>query len=169
MKRRSFITLLGSAAAWPLSARAQHQQRLRRVGVLMGIADDAEGRLRAEAFRDGMRDLGWIEGRNVLFEYRWTEGHTEQIRAAAAELVAMQPDVLVSNSAPSAVALRNQTRAIPVVFVLASDPVGMGLVASLARPGGNITGLSQMSPELMGKRLELLKEMVPSASGSPSS
>ena len=165
--RREFITLLGgAAAAWPLAARAQQPERMRRVGVLMGIANDAEGQARVAALRDGLTDLGWIEGRNIEVQYRWAAGQPELIRRYAAELVAIRPDVIMSNTFASVAVLKNETRDIPVVFVMVSDPVRMGLVESMARPGGNVTGFTPFEPSLGGKWVELLKEIVPTVTGA---
>jgi ABC-type uncharacterized transport system substrate-binding protein len=167
VKRREFITLLGGAAvAWPLAARAQQPERMRRVGVLMGIANDAEGQARVAALRDGLTDLGWIEGRNIEVEYRWAAGQPELIRRYAAELVAIRPDVIMSNTFASVAVLKNETRDIPVVFVMVSDPVRMGLVESMARPGGNVTGFTPFEPSLGGKWVELLKEIMPTVTGA---
>ena len=143
MRRRQFITLLGGAAAWPLAAYAQQPQRIPQVGVQMGVAEsDPEGQARIAAFRQGLADLGWADGRNLHLEYRWAAGDVDRIRAYAAELVALAPDVLVGNGTPALRALRDATRSIPIVFVLVNDPVGQGFIANLARPGGNITGFS---------------------------
>jgi putative tryptophan/tyrosine transport system substrate-binding protein len=166
MKRREFITLLGGAAVWPLTARGQPADRLRRIGVLMGIADDTEGQARVAALRDGLRALGWIEGRNIEVEYRWAAGQPDLIRRYAAELIAIQPDVIMSNTFASVAVLKNETRDIPVVFVMVSDPVRMGLVESMARPGGNITGFTPFEPSLGGKWVELLKEIMPTVTGA---
>jgi ABC-type uncharacterized transport system substrate-binding protein len=160
--RRAFITLLGSAAAaWPLAAPAQQPERVRRIGVLMGVTKDAEGQSRVTALREGLRDRGWIEGRNIELEYRWAAGQPELLRKDAAELVAMRPDVIMSSTFASLAVLRNETRSIPIVFVMVSDPVGMGIVESMARPGGNITGFTPFEPSLGGKWVELLKEIAP--------
>ncbi len=163
MRRRDFIAGIAgtAAAAWPLVARAQQPDRMRRIGVLMGIAKDAEGQSRVTALREGLRDLGWIEGRNIELEYRWAAGQPELLRKDAAELVALRPDVIMSSTFASLAVLRNETRNIPIVFVMASDPVGMGIVESMARPGGNITGFTPFEPSLGGKWVELLKEFVP--------
>ena len=159
MKRRTFITLLGSAAAWPLAARAQQSERVRRLGVLMGIENDAEGQTRVVALREGLRELGWVEGRNIRVDYRWTAGQPDLINKYAAELISLKPDLIMSATFASAAALRKQTHDIPVVFVMVSDPVGTGIVESIARPGGNITGFTPFEPSLGGKWIELLKEM----------
>jgi putative ABC transport system substrate-binding protein len=166
MRRRDFIKIVaGSAAASSLPARAQPSGRMRRIGVLMGIAQDAEGETRVTALREALREGGWTEGHNIIIEYRWAAGSSERIDAAAAELVALRPDVILSNSANCLVALRNMTQAIPIVFVLVSDPVGMGQVETLARPGGNVTGFTPFVPSLGGKWVELLKELSPGLAG----
>ncbi len=162
MKRRNFITLLGGAmAAWPLAARAQQSERLRRVGVLIGVADDAQGQARLAAFRKGMQDLGWSEGRNIRFDIRFSEGDSGRARAYAAELLALAPDAILANTAPVVSALQQQTRTIPIVFVQVLDPVSSGFVESLARPGGNVTGFSGYDFGLGVKWLELLKDVAP--------
>jgi putative ABC transport system substrate-binding protein len=140
LKRREFITLLGSGvAAWPLAARAQHSERVRRIGVLMNLAsDDAEGQARLAAFHQGLQQLGWTVGGNVQIDYRWGAGNADHIRKFAAELVALAPDVILSAGSPSVAAFQQATRTVPVVFVTVVDPVSSGFVDSLARPGGNI-------------------------------
>src|SRR5262249_24489058 len=163
MKRREFITLLGGAAvAWPLAARAQQRETMRRIGVLMNLAsDDAEGQARLAAFHQGLQQLGWTVGRNVQIDYRWGAGDAERIRKFAAELVALAPDVILSTGSPSVAALQQATRTVPIVFPIASDPVGAGLVESLARPGGNATGFVSFEYTLSGKWLGLLKDIAP--------
>jgi putative ABC transport system substrate-binding protein len=163
MKRRDFITLLGGAAVvWPLAARAQPPDRGRRIGMLIGYAeDDQETQARLAAFRQGLERLGWTEGRNVRIDYRFAPAGPDQAQLYAKELVASRPDVLVGNSTPASIALLRETRTIPIVFVGVSDPVGSGLVASIARPGGNATGFTNFEPSLTGKWLELLKEIAP--------
>ena len=161
MRRREFIALISGAAMGPIAGRAQPRGAVARVGVLMGIADGPEGQTRVAAFRKGLEELGWTEGQNVEVVYRWSGGEPEVIRRDAAELVAMRPDVLMANTFTSLAVLRNETRAIPIVFVMVSDPVGTGLVASMTRPGGNITGFTPFEPSLGGKWLELLKDIVP--------
>ena len=142
MKRRDFVTLVGgAAAAWALAARAEQPDRVRRVGVLVNLgADDAEGRARYAAFRQGLQQLGWTDGRNVRIDYRWYAGNADAARTHAAELVALAPDVILAEGSPSVAALRSATRTVPIVFVSIIDPVGAGFVESLARPGGNATG-----------------------------
>jgi putative ABC transport system substrate-binding protein len=161
LKRRDFISLLGGAAAWPRVARAQQSDRIRRIGVLIGIADDAEGQARLAVFRKGIQDLGWIEGSNARFDVRFTGGAAERARAYAAELVALAPDAILANSAAVLSALQQQTKTIPIVFVGVLDPVSSGFVESLARPGGNITGFSGYDFGLGAKWLEILKDIVP--------
>jgi putative tryptophan/tyrosine transport system substrate-binding protein len=161
LKRREFITLLGGASAWPLVARAQQGERMRPVGVLIGVAQDSEGEARLAAFRKGMQDLGWSEGRNIRFDIRFSEGDAERARAYAAEIVAAAPDAILANSAPVVAALQQRTRTIPIVFVQVLDPVSSGFVDSLAKPGGNITGFSAYDFGLGAKWLELLKDVAP--------
>jgi putative ABC transport system substrate-binding protein len=137
MKRRNFIALLGGAAAWPLAARAQQGARVRRIGVFMpGVADDPEGQARIAAFLQGLGELGWIVGRNVRIDYRWGAGYAERYRAIAAELVALAPDVVLALGYSTVSALQKATGSVPIVFASVTDPVGGGLVASLARPVG---------------------------------
>src|SRR5262249_9449871 len=141
MKRREFMTLIGCAAAWPLAARAQQGERARRVGVLMNLAaDDAEGQARLTAFLQALQQLGWTDGRNVRIDYRWAAGNTGHFYRYAEELLALAPDVILASATPSVQALQQATRTVPIVFAMVGDPVGMGVVASLARPGGNTTG-----------------------------
>jgi putative ABC transport system substrate-binding protein len=160
MKRRDFITLLGgAAAAWPLAARAQ-QPRSRTVGYLGATAAAAE-RSRTDAFLQRLRELGWIEGRSVAIEYRWGESRTERFPEMAADLVRLRVDIIVATSIAAALAAKQATAVIPIVFPIAGDPLGTGLVASLARPGGNVTGLSNQAADLAGKRVEILREVAP--------
>ena len=163
MKRREFITLLGgAAAAWPLTARAQQREQMRRIGVLMNLtADDAEGQGRLAAFMQGLQEAGWSVGRNVRVDLRWGGGDPELYRSHAAELVALAPDVILAAGAIVTRALQRATRTIPIVFANAVDPVGMGFVASLARPGGNATGFTIFEFSMGGKWLELLKQIAP--------
>jgi putative tryptophan/tyrosine transport system substrate-binding protein len=163
MRRREFITLVGGAAvAWPVAAHAEQADQMRRVGVLMGVAQsDPEGQARIAAFRQGLSDLGWVDGRNLRIDYRWAAGDADRIRAYTAELVALAPDVLVGNGTPVLTALRDATRSIPIVFVLVNDPVGQGFIANLARPGGNITGFSFLEYSMVGKSLEMLRQLAP--------
>src|SRR5262249_34518645 len=162
MKRREFITLLGGAAAWPLAARAQQPERIRRIGVLMSLAaGDPEAQGRLVAFVQGLQELGWSVGRNVRLDIRWAAGEPGLFRRYAAELVALAPDVILGAVTSSVRALLEVTRTVPIVFASATDPVGGGLVASLARPGGNVTGFSVQEFGLRAKSLELLKELAP--------
>jgi len=163
MRRREFITFLGgTAAAWPLAAEAQQAAKVPRIGWL--AVNRAPNRHLSEAFSQGLRDLGYVEGRNVVIELRNAEGKPERLPALAAELVALEVDVIVAPTTDAAVPAKQATKTIPIVFAVAGDPVGSGLVTSLARPGGNVTGLSNLSPELVGKCLELLKQAVPGVS-----
>jgi ABC-type uncharacterized transport system substrate-binding protein len=163
VRRREFITLLGSAAAaWPCAARAQQPERMRRIGVLMPLAaGDPEGQVRLMAFVQGLQEHGWTVGRNVQLDIRWAAGEPNLIRRYAAELVGLAPDVILGAVTTSVQALLEVTRTIPIVFAGATDPVGGGLVASLARPGGNVTGFSVQEFGLRAKSLELLKELSP--------
>ena len=160
LKRREFITLLcGAAAAWPLAARAQQLAKLPTIGFL-GASTSSNWSHWTAAFVQRLRELGWIEGRTVAIEYRWAEGRSERFTEIAAEFARLKVDVILSVGSAAAVA-KQATSTIPIVFALAADPVGSGLVASLARPGGNLTGLSILSSELAGKRIELLREVLP--------
>jgi ABC-type uncharacterized transport system substrate-binding protein len=144
MIRREFITLLGAAVAWPLAARAQRSEQMRRIGVLMGDAeDDPEVKARLTAFREALDRLGWSEGRNVRIDYRFAANNPDQYQPLAKQLIRLQPDVLLAYTTPIAAALQQQSHVVPIVFANVSDPVGSGLVASLARPGGNLTGWRQ--------------------------
>jgi putative tryptophan/tyrosine transport system substrate-binding protein len=162
MQRREFITLLGGAAAWPLAARAQQLDVVRRIGVLTGFAEsDREGQAFVAAFREGLQKLGWVEGRNIRIDYRWAALDTELMQRFAKELVALQPDLILTQSTPVAAAMLQQTHTIPIVFAIVADPIGSGFVASFPQPGGNITGFVTMEPTMAGKWLELLKEIAP--------
>ena len=161
MRRREFITLLGGAAAWPLVARAQQGERMRRIGVLAGLAeDDPEMRARLAAFRQGLEKRGWSEGRNVRIDYRFAPA-SAQAEVLAKELVALQPDVILSHSTPVTAALKQESGTIPIVFAVVADPIGSGFVASLPRPGGNITGVMLYEASVTGKWLAMLKEIAP--------
>ena len=163
MRRREFITLLGGAAAWPLAARAQQRERMRRIGVLTNLsADDPEEQVRMAAFSQGLQQSGWTVGYNTRIDYRWGAGERARYQRYAAELVALSPDVLLATNTSTVRALRAATNAIPIVFASATDPVAGGLVASLAHPGGNITGFTAFEFSTSGKWLELLKEIAPS-------
>ena len=160
MRRRGFIALVGGAAAWPVMARAQ--QRMRRVGVLQGLpATDPEWQRRFAALRRGLQEHGWSEGRNVVFELRFADARPERLPALAAELVQANVDVIVTNAAQPVEAVRRATSTIPIVMATVGDALGAGYIASLARPGGNITGLTLMATDQSGKRLQLLKEISP--------
>jgi putative ABC transport system substrate-binding protein len=161
--RRKLIAALGATAlAWPLATHAQKAERVRRVGVLMNVAaDDPEGQARLAAFLQGLQELGWTDGRNVRFDYRWAADDADRYRTYAAELVALAPDVILASTTASVAALRQTTRTVPIVFAIVIDPVGAGLVASLARPGGNATGFTLFEYSLSGKWLELFKEIAP--------
>ena len=163
VRRREFISLLGgAAAAWPLAARAQQEANLPTIGVFG--SDSAAWSDLISALMQRLRELGYIENRTVAIEYRWTEGRDERYAAMVAELVGMKVDIIVAVGTPAIVAARKATAVIPIVFPIASDPVGDGLVASLSRPGGNVTGLSTQQPDLAGKRLEILREIIPGLS-----
>ena len=163
MKRREFIVGLGGAAAWPAVARAQRPGKMPVIGVLMvATGGDPETRARLKAFNEGLEVLGWIDGKTVRIEYRWAAGDPSKIDRYAAELVGLKPGVILANGTPVVAALKHATTSIPVVCALVIDPVGLGFVASLARPGGNITGFSFVNAELIGKWSELLAEVAPS-------
>src|SRR5262249_26343433 len=161
MRRREFITLIGGAAVWPLAARAQQGERVRRIGLLMGVADDREGQARVTALKQGLQELGWTDGRNIQIETRFGGADTGRIRAHAAELVALAPDVIVTHTTPVIRALRQATSSIPIVVAAVNDPVEQGFVSSLAHPGGNITGFAFIDFQMVGKWLEMLKEAAP--------
>jgi putative tryptophan/tyrosine transport system substrate-binding protein len=161
IRRREFVVTFGSAAAWPLAARAQQTERIRRIGVLMNLAaDDPESSARLTAFVQGLQELGWTDGRNVRIDTRWGAGDAELIRRYAVELVALSPDIILASGA-GMYALQQVTREVPIVFVLVPDPVGAGIVLSLARPGGNATGFTPYEYGISAKWLELLKEIAP--------
>jgi putative tryptophan/tyrosine transport system substrate-binding protein len=163
IKRREFITLLGGAAVtWPVVARAQQPDGMRRIGVLIGFAeDDPEAKARLAAFRQGLEKRGWSEGRNVRIDYRYAPAGA-QAQALAKELVALQPDVIFAHSTPLTAALQRESRTIPIVFAVVADPLGSGFVASLPQPGGNITGVMQYEASVTGKWLAMLREIAPS-------
>ena len=165
MNRREFITLLGGAATWPLAARAQQGERVRRVGILLNYAaDDPQGPSRLAAFLSRLQELGWTVGRNLRVDYRWNPGDSARYRQYAAELVALAPDVLLCSGGSSLGALQQETHGLPIVFVGVVDPVNAGRVASLARPGGNATGFTNIEFSIGGKWLQLLKEIAPRVS-----
>jgi putative tryptophan/tyrosine transport system substrate-binding protein len=163
MKRRDFMMLLrGAAAAWPLAARAQQPDRMRRIGVLMNVAaDDPEAPARVGAFSQGLAELGWTIGRNVRIDYRWYAGNADAARKYAAELDALAPDAVLASGTLGVTAIQQLTRSVPIVFTLVADPVGAGVVNSLARPGGNATGFMLFEYSLSGKWVELLKQIAP--------
>jgi putative tryptophan/tyrosine transport system substrate-binding protein len=163
MRRREFISLLGGAVAgWPLAARAQQGERVRRVGVLMNLAvGDPEGEARSAAFLQTLQQLGWSDGRNVRIDYRWAAGDAGRFHRYAEELLALVPDVILASATPSVQALQQATRTVPIVFAIVADPVGAGFVDSLARPGGNVTGFTPFEYGISGKWLELIKELAP--------
>jgi putative ABC transport system substrate-binding protein len=159
--RRKFLATLGGAAAWPLAARAQQGERVRRVGVLIGVAGDAETKTWVATFHERLNELGWKVGSNLQIEERWTASDPEQNRVFAGELLAMKPDAIFAFSSVAVAALRQESGAVPIVFTAISDPVGSGFVESLARPGGNATGFTNFVPTMAAKWLEVLKEIAP--------
>src|SRR6516225_4307167 len=160
MKRRDFITLLGGAAAWPLAAGAQQTAKPPTIGIMVPSTPLIESQ-RVAAFLQRLRQLGWIENRNVAIEYRWAEGRSERFVEIATEFVQLKVDLIVASTTPAVIAAKQATATIPIVFATVNDPVSTGLVASLARPGGNLTGLSNQLGDTASKRLELLREIVP--------
>ncbi|MFZ0424154.1 MAG: ABC transporter substrate-binding protein [Xanthobacteraceae bacterium] len=161
MKRRQFIAAIGGAAAWPLTARAQQPAPLRRIGMLMNLAEgDAEAKRRIAAFLKTLGELGWSEGKNIHVDYRWGVD-VQSVKENAAQLVALAPDAIVANAPPSVVAVRQLTQSVPVVFAAVTDPVALGVIESLARPGGNLTGFSPAEYDMGAKWLELLAEIAP--------
>jgi putative tryptophan/tyrosine transport system substrate-binding protein len=162
LKRRDFITLVGGAAAWPLAAQAQQPERMRRIGVLINLSEnDLEAKRLTTAFQQGLAQLAWTDGRNVRIDYRWAGGDVARITTFAKELVELSPDIVVGYGTPVVVALQQQTRSIPIVFLSVTDPVGQGLVASLAHPGGNTTGFAVFEISLGAKWMEALKQIAP--------
>ena len=163
MRRRDFISLLsGAAAVWPLVARAQQREPMRRIGVLMGYAERDQGaQAFVSGFVQGLQALGWTDRRNVQIDYRWAGADTDRMRQFARELVEMHPDAILANTTPVTAALQRETRTIPIVFVIVSDPLGAGFVESMANPGGNITGFINIEASMGGKWLEPLKEIAP--------
>ena len=168
MRRREFITLVGGAAAmWPVASRAQQSERMRSIGVLVGLAeDDANMIARLTALRQGLARRGWSEGRNIRIDYRYAPAGAG-VQALANELVALQPDVILAHTVTVAAALQRESRTIPIVFVSLSDPIGSGFIDSLARPGGNLTGLTTFEPSIAGKWLSMLKEVAPKSNAPP--
>jgi putative ABC transport system substrate-binding protein len=160
MRRRQFITLLGAAAAWPLAARAEQAGKVARIGFLGGTSEPGFA-MQIERFRTGLRELGYVEGTNIIIEYRWAEDKYDRLPELAAELVRSNVDVIVTHGTPGSLAAKRATATIPIVIANIGDPIAAGIVVSLARPGGNITGLSFFSPQLGSKRLELIKELMP--------
>ena len=162
MKRREFITLLGGAAAsWPLAGRAQQNEPLRRIGVLMTTADDREGQRRLSAFREGLEKRGWAEGKNVSIEVNWSVSDPERARSVVDELIGRAPELILTSGTPATSAVHRARPAIPVIFTVVSEPIEQGFVQSLAHPGGNMTGFANLEPSLGGKWIELLKEIAP--------
>ena len=162
MRRREFITLLGGVAAtWPFAARAQQSDRARRIGALIGIEDDADMKSYREAFRQGLQQLGWIDGRNVQIDVRFGAGDPVRSRKYAAELVALSPDVMLATGSATTQTMLQETRTVPIIFTIVPDPVGSGFVESLSQPGGNASGFMQFEYSLSGKWLELLKQIAP--------
>jgi putative tryptophan/tyrosine transport system substrate-binding protein len=166
MKRREFITLLGGGAlGWPLAARGQQTAGVKRIGVLMSVGEnDLDWQPHVTAFDRRLKELGWADGRNLRIEYRWGAGNVDRMRVHAAELVGLAPDLILANSAPVLAVVQQETRAIPIVFVQVADPIAGGFVASLARPGGNITGFTSFEEMISAKWLELLKQAAPQIS-----
>jgi len=165
MKRRNFIALLGGAAAWPLAARAQQGAKVPRIGYLLtGPLESPEARATLDAFRQGLRERGYVEGQTIVIEYRSADGKIERFPSLANELASLKLDLILAANPPAASAIQHATTAIPIVVAVMGDPIVDGLVASLARPGGNITGLTFLGPELAAKRLGLLKQALPNAS-----
>jgi putative ABC transport system substrate-binding protein len=162
VRRRTFLALIGGVAGWPLAARAQQAGGVRQIGVLMAYSEsDQEGQANVAAFRQGLQKLGWTDGRNLRIDYRWAALDAELMQRYAKELIALQPDLILSSSTPTTATLLHQTRTIPIIFASLVDPVGSGFVVSLPRPGGNVTGFTIMESSLVGKWLELLKEIAP--------
>ena len=162
VRRREFIALVGGAAAWPLGVRAQQAALVRRIGVLMfNSENDPQAQIRIKALEGTLQKLGWAVGRNLLITYRWAEGETDRFRIHAADLVRRGEDLILTVSSPAVEAVQHETRTIPIVFTQVSDPVGQGIVANIARPGGTVTGFTNYDPTMCGKWVELLKEAAP--------
>jgi putative ABC transport system substrate-binding protein len=165
VRRRDFITLIGGAAVWPVAARAQQSGPIRRIGVLFGTAEgDSQTEAGQAAFAKALQELGWTDGRNIRIEYRWAAADVSRMQTLAKELVRLQPDLIVGHTTPVVAALQRETKTVPIVFVVVSDPVGSGFVASLPRPGGNITGFVNIESSLSGKWIEMLKDIMPRVS-----
>jgi putative ABC transport system substrate-binding protein len=163
MRRRDFISLIGSAvSAWPVMARAQQPERVRRIAVLLGWSETPIFRSSIDAFVQGLAQLGWVEGRSVEIDIRWAHGDVDRTRALAKELVEWQPDAIFTSTTPVTAALQRETKTTPIVFVIVADPIGSGFVAGLPKPGGNITGFTNVEASLGGKWLEILKDYAPS-------
>ena len=161
MRRREFITLVGGAASWPLAARAQQAERKRQIAVLLGWSETPIYRSSIDAFAQELAQLGWEDGRNVQIDVRWANGDVGRIPTLAEELIALQPDLIFASTTPVTAALQRKTNTIPIVFVIVADPVGSGFVAGLPRPGGHITGFTNVEASLGGKWLEILKDFAP--------
>jgi putative ABC transport system substrate-binding protein len=161
MRRRGFIAGLGSAAAWPVVALAQQGERVRRIGVMISVANNALGQARFKAFQQGLERLGWTDGRNLAIEVRWSEGRAERYAEITAEFVRLKVDVIVTTATLPTILAKEATQVIPIVFIGAADPVATGLVGSLAHPSGNVTGLSNQSRDIASKRVEMLRQLVP--------
>jgi putative ABC transport system substrate-binding protein len=162
MRRREFLGVLGAAAGWPLAGQAQQRERTRRVGVLIAFPNGQPfAQAFVTAFKQALARLGWVEGKNIRIDYRFAAGDPALFNADAAELVGLKPDAILASTAPALAALQQQTHTIPIVFVIVPDPAGRGLVASLAHPGGNITGFASYDASIIGKWAQLLKEAVP--------
>jgi putative ABC transport system substrate-binding protein len=162
VRRREFITLVGGSAVWPVAARAQQRERMRRIGVLMNLAaDDQEGQARITAFAQGLQEMGWTVGRNVRIDYRWSAGDADRYHKYAAELNALSPDLILATNTPSAAVVQQTSQTIPIVFVQVSDPVGLGFVSSMAHPSRNATGFTNFEFGMSAKWLELLKQIAP--------
>src|SRR6516162_10119124 len=162
MNRRTLVTLLGGAAAWPLAVHAQQAEPMPRIGVLMAYAEgDQEGQAFIAAFREELKKFGWAEGRNVRIDIRWAAFDAQLMQRFAKELVVLQPNLILSSSTPTTAVLLQETTTIPIIFANVADPVGSGFVASLPRPGGNVTGFTNLEGLIAGKWLELLKEIAP--------
>jgi putative tryptophan/tyrosine transport system substrate-binding protein len=162
MKRREFIALVGGAVAWPVAVRAQQLERMRRIGVMMGLPEDSlEGRQQADALREGLRELGWTDGRNIRIDFHWDVSQPRRAQVVAKDIIAVQPDLIVSHATVASTAVTELTKSIPVVFVNVPDPLGLGLVATYARPGGNVCGFTNFEPSMGGKWVEVLKDLDP--------